>query len=324
MLRISTIRYYLVSAFVSAVIAPLYYAIIQMASKRSPRPNGTMRGANFYSAMELFSVVVTALRQFYGGNGYFPNVIAPKTFNDRMFYRKFLEDLSLPVLADKLLLKELVKTNVGERFVADVVAATADSDELVSMLQRIPCGTYFLKSNNGSGTNYKFTIPESGLAESDIEKIADFGTRFLKQEFGYGWGEWYYHTFRPVLFIEEALSVDDPYDWRFFVVYGEVKLIRVTKNYYTHSDAFGNTYTPDWQPLNVKTRHPLGPPMQKPDNFSEMLDLALKVASLAKTSFVRVDLYCIERQLFVGEVTYIPGNGISEYYNQPCFSNMWE
>jgi len=316
-------RYYLVSAFVSVLIAPIYYAIMQVSSKGSPRPNGTMRGANFYSAMALFRVVVSALRQFYIGNGYLPNVIAPKTFNERMFYRKFLEDLPLPVLADKLLLKQLVKANIGERFVADVVAVASDPDELASMLHRIPCGIYFLKSNNGSGTNHKFTIPESGLSQSDIEKIVDFGRGFLKQRFGYGWGEWYYHTFRPVLFIEKALSIDDPIDWRFFIVNGAVKVIRVTKNFYTQSGVSGNTYTPDWQPLNVNTRYPLGPPIDKPDNLPDMLDLALKVAGLARVSFVRVDLYCIERQLIVGEVTYVPGNGVNGSYNHPCFSDMW-
>jgi hypothetical protein len=282
-----------------------------------------VRGANFYSAVRLFWVLGTALRQFYRGNGYFPNILAPKTFNDRMFYRKFLEDLPLPILADKIFLNRLVKKNIGKKFSAEIVAVTTDPVELTTMLKTLPPGAFFLKLNNGSATNHKFTIPESGLSDAGIREIVDVGRGFLSQKFGYWWGEWFYQTFQPMLFIEKALSTDDPFDWRFFVVNGAVKLIRVTKNYYTHIGAFGNTYTPDWGPLEVETRYPMGPPIEKPSNLSEMLDLAVRVGSLAKVSFVRVDLYCIEQQLIVGEVTYIPGNGVSGSYNHPCFSNMW-
>jgi hypothetical protein len=240
-----------------------------------------------------------------------------------MFCRKFLEDLALPVLADKVYLNYLIKKNFGEKFSAHIVGATADPSALSTMLKTLSGGVYFLKLNNGSGTNYKFTVPECGLSDSEIRDIVGIGRGFLEQRFGYSWGEWYYQTAQPVLFVEKSLSIDDPLDLRFFVVNGAVKLIRVTKNYYTHIDAFGNTYTPDWQPLNVETRHPAGPPIQKPDNLPEMLDLAVKVASLAKVSFVRVDLYCIDHQLIVGEVTYIPGNGVSGSYNHPCFNGMW-
>jgi hypothetical protein len=167
-------------------------------------------------------------------------------------------------------------------------------------------------------------VPASGLSEADIGKLVELGRGFLERRFGYAWGEWFYQTFESTLFIEKSVSDDDPVDWRFFVVNGAVKLIRVTTNFYTRIGVLKLTYAPDWQLLSVDVDTPMQPAIPKPENLPEMVDLALKVAACAKMNFCRIDLYCIEGQLIVGEVTYTPGDGLRQTYNQPWFRNMWD
>jgi hypothetical protein len=300
-----------------------YCAMVQLRSAASARPESTMRAADFYPRHALCNVMRLALHEFYYANGYLPNIFRPRTFNERIFYRKFLEDFHLPLLADKLFLNRLIRDRVGARFATDIVGATEDPEALTTICRDLPGGTFFLKANNGSGTNYKFTVPPSGLPDPEIREIVARGKSFLDRRYGYDRGEWFYHTFRPALFVEKALSIDDPVDWRLYVINGVPKLIQVTRNFYTHNHPIVNTYTPDWRELQVEMRTPKGPPVPKPELLPDIVALALTVAGYAKMGFIRIDLYSIDGQLIVSEVTYTPGDGLSPAYNQALFTDLW-
>lgn len=53
---------------------------------------------------------------------------------------------------------------------------------------------------------------------------------------------------------------------------------------------------------------------EKPKHFEEMLPIARKLAT--EYPFVRVDFYDTDEQLYLGEMTFNPGAGMTKYTPQ--------
>ncbi len=52
-------------------------------------------------------------------------------------------------------------------------------------------------------------------------------------------------------------------------------------------------------------------PLPKPSSYEEMVALAEKLS--AGIPFVRVDFYEVNGQVYFGEMTFYPGNGLEEF-----------
>lgn len=71
-------------------------------------------------------------------------------------------------------------------------------------------------------------------------------------------------------------------------------------------------YDKDWNKMPFIRHYPASETeIEKPKQYQEMLDLSEKLSQ--KFSFVRTDFYEINGEVYFGELTFYPGNGMEEF-----------
>lgn len=264
-------------------------------------PRGFMRGIDFYRASELLGVMAAALQRYNTAHGHFPDLINPQGFNAWVVRRKFLDHFRVPQSGNKLLTKNFIPPGLKGVRCAKVLwhshAPKLPPNEAIAP------GTYFLKSNHGSGMNKIITYPLSGETRAALEaKTASW----LKSPFGLRSGEWWYSAFRHQIILEEYLG-DDRLSFNFFCFRGSVALVVL----YDHNTSETITMTPELKLIHHKNKR---------RELSEVMDRELlgKMLAAAKAialpyDFVRVDFFCTDSgEIVLGEMTFTPGNGQSK------------
>jgi hypothetical protein len=281
------------------------------AGKLQPQVSAknTMRGIDFYSGKDFIRTLIQSAVRFKNTHGYVPQLASPTSFNEHIFVRMFFASLPMPSLADKLAAKDYVRLRVGEEFLPAVAWVGTDVNELLTV--QLPPGQYVLKANHGWGWNLFLDLPRDFRAKRDEIESASL---WLTSRFGYGyeWGEWFYSTFKPQLFLEQFINFNDtktPDDYKFFCFDGKAIVVEINVDRFTRlRSAF---YTPDWKHIPVAYRHaPIECP--RPRNLQEMVRVAEAIAE--GLEFARVDLYsdCKSRIKF-GEITLAPGSAFSRF-----------
>src|SRR5690242_20689891 len=64
---------------------------------------GYMRGIDFYSQTDLPLAMANSMTLFFGAHGYFPNLMSPRGFNEKIVWSKFFIPFKIPESGNKLL-----------------------------------------------------------------------------------------------------------------------------------------------------------------------------------------------------------------------------
>ncbi len=143
--------------------------------------------------------------------------------------------------------------------------------------------------------------------------------------------EWAYQEIHPKIVIEELLKTDEdqiPDDCRLYTFDGKVKAISVGSPIYRRYNR-NVFFTPDWTRIELtkyKEKLPDEIP-SKPHNLEEMIRTAENLS--CNLDFVRVDLYCAQQGIVLGEMTIYPESG-SRLSPSGCpdfnkwLGNQWE
>jgi hypothetical protein len=63
--------------------------------------------------------------------GYYPNIKNPRSFNEKVLYRKLFErDSRIPQLADKIAVRDYVAQKIGEQYLVPLIATYGSSKEI--------------------------------------------------------------------------------------------------------------------------------------------------------------------------------------------------
>lgn len=168
---------------------------------------------------------------------------------------------------------------------------------------------WVLKSNHGTGA----VVP--GVGTPDPARRRDLQASAARWLTGPGperWGEWGYAQARRRVVLEEALPGTGDAgiaDHKFFVVGGEVRLVQVDTDRFTHHRR--RFHRPDWTPLDVVCEVPLGPVGEPPATLATMLEVAERLG--AAFDAIRVDLYEAAGEVWFGELTAYSGSGLSPF-----------
>jgi hypothetical protein len=116
-----------------------------------------------------------------------------------------------------------------------------------------------------------------------------------------------YIHLEPKLILEENISgFDNINDYKFFCINGKPVYCQVDiDRFIAHKRAICTI--PDFKILDVRFGYDIAKNVKKPDNFDAMIKIASDLA--APFSFVRIDLYNIDGDIFFGEYTFSPGAG---------------
>jgi hypothetical protein len=242
--------------------------------------------------------------------GRFPNLRAPRTFNEKILKRCLHPDPRYTMLTDKLSARDYVRRTAGEHY---LIPLLADPDVFTREVFDALPSSFVMKANHGSG----FVQLVRDKSRISFEQLSDVARGWLATDFYRVMRERHYRPIQPRIFFESLLLEDDgavPADIkvhcffdrreRAFTIY--IALI---------SDRFGehpraDMYDAQWTQMDMSIGHyPRSrTPAPCPENFDELLWVATTLAE--GFDYVRVDLYAPGGQIYFGELTFTPGAGV--------------
>ncbi|WP_152041769.1 ATP-grasp fold amidoligase family protein [Salinigranum salinum] len=252
--------------------------------------------------------------------GYWPDVREPRTFNEKVLHRKlFTDDDRFSTLEDKWAAREYVADRVGRDVLPEVYHST-DRPETIPF-DSLPDG-YVVKPTHLCGA-IEIVDEEDDPDETALVRQC---REWLDEVHGQLRAEYWYDDIEPRILVEERLHGQGPHvplDYKLYVFHGHVAYVGV------HVDRFaGQTvryYDREWIPQEFSVAVEVGPEVDEPERFDEMISVAEELAK--GLDFVRVDLYHVDGgRIVFGELTVAPGSGtlrfVPEEYDQE-FGSYW-
>src|SRR5690606_35094505 len=268
--------------------------------------------------------------RFIKNNRYIPDFKNPKTYNEKINFRK--RDPRNPlfsICADKVKAKEYVSDRISSEIIIPsyYVGDSIDLDQMKAIIAEY--GDCFLKANHNSGAVYLLTTSST---ESEIQAAVDSVSEQLKDDFGLLVNEpWYSNIQRKVL-VEMRLRPSpgevDIRDYKFHVfkqLDGGFKII-LEVHYdqkWNHNISY---FTEDlkWLPITIEYPN-IVTQVEAPANYGVMLEYARKLAE--PFSYVRVDFYNVNGAIYFGELTFAKTSGAAVFINRMYdlwLGNFWQ
>ena len=251
--------------------------------------------------------------------------VPPVTFNEKIRHRMATDRRPiLTVFADKVGVRDYVREKVGDGVLTRVHAVVQEPQELLdSDLPR----EFVVKASHASGgivvvadhvpSEVRLPRPPVGWkrltvapGSLDWSCLLDLCQDWLSRRYN-PYEEWAYAKVTPRILVEELLPGDGgvPFDFRYFVFGGTVRLIQVEQDRF--GDHRRNLYSPEWTLLPVEYGFPRGRPDPEPAKLHDMIAIAERLAN--GMDFVRVDLYDLGDRVVFGELTIYPVSGWASF-----------
>lgn len=248
--------------------------------------------------------------RFYKKLGYCCNLNAPKSFNEKIIWRKVYDRNPLfPIVSDKIGVRDFIKNQIGqqcaEEYLIPLLHVTENPEEIP--FDSLP-KEYVIKANHGSGW---LIIIDKNHHPHRGEIISEC-TSWMSKTFRKEQLEWAYSRIKPMILVEKLLQDRDhiPEDFKFFMFHGKLKMIQVHHGrFFDHTMSYYDDQMKRMK--NVARFKKEGPDIQRPEGFSEMVGLAEAISK--PFDFIRVDMYNIQGKIFIGELTLYPTSGTHPY-----------
>jgi hypothetical protein len=260
-----------------------------------------------------------ALR-FRRWHGRFPNLGNPKTFSEKVVWKKLYDRRPLlTVASDKHRVRDYVAERVGPHILTDLFYLTTDPATIP--FDRLP-ERYVVKANHGSG----WTRIVLNGKNVDRTMLVRECKGWLRRNLYNLDREWAYKDICPCILVEEFLDAGGiaPIDFKFFVFGGKPLLIQVDID--RHFDHRRNLYDPNWRFLEVGYSYPHSQrEIRPPTQLDTMLQIAAALGS--EFDFVRIDLYEVAGRVKFGEMTNYPEGGMARFDPESFdtyLGNLWQ
>jgi hypothetical protein len=263
--------------------------------------------------------VVLTVRAYRRNHGVFPNILFPKTFNEKVVARSLFD--KRPILrqfADKFAVRSYVSKRLGEAVLPDLYWVTRNPRDIP--IERLP-RSFVVKPTHGAGW-VRLVRDKSKLDRDELARQCEY---WLSQNF-YNWHrERVYKDIVPRILVEELIDdggKEAPTDYKFMVFHGRVEMIAVIVDRFV--DTRGYFLDRDWNPLDAGLANITGQKadvrtpctLPKPPHLAEMIRAAEILGR--DIDFVRADFYDTPNKIYFGELTTTPGAGM-EPYDPPSF-----
>lgn len=238
--------------------------------------------------------------------GYWPDLKAPKSFNEKIAFRKLHEAmLPRPELVDKLAVRDLVAERIGQDYLPEVLAVYQPGESV--RLKDLPAG-FALKCNTGSGMN-RIVSDHNQTSDAALTALVEDWCARTYSERSHTY-ECIYDTIPPKAFAEELLEPLESYrEYKFWCFDGQPAFVQVQL-----SDGY-HVFTPEGDLADFSLFNPPAKAVgESPKRLPELLELA---KTLAKGfDFVRVDLVVsgTEDRITFSELTFHPGGGRVRFF----------
>lgn len=271
------------------------------------------------------------LYRFIRHNGYIPSFRNPKTYNEKVNFRK--NDPKNPlfsVCSDKIRAKEYVAEKVSPDIIIPnyYMGGSITLVKVKEILEKY--GDCFLKASHNSGPVHLLTTRST---DDEISAAIESTLSQLKVDFGKLQNEPWYSEIEPRVLVEKRLQpklgeMDIP-DYKFHVfkqLNGGYKLLCAVDldRSTNHTRSF---FDEDFNWLNLMAYKPnIKTVVEKPRNYELMCSMAKQLAE--PFSYVRVDFYNVNGQVYFGELTFAPGSGfmssLQSRDHDLWLGNLWQ
>jgi len=232
----------------------------------------------------------------------------PRGFNEKIQWLKVYDRRDdYKLLSDKLEAKKFAASVIGQEHIIPTLAVF-DSAESIDW--NVLPDSFVMKCNHDSG-GMVICRDKNALDKLAAKKKLRF---YLKRNYFSLGHEWCYKGIKPKILCE-ALMQDERQrnslvDYKFFCFHGKPEFLYVSEGLEDHRTA--SISFVDLNGKRLPFRRSDYRDVEKvtlPDKFTEMKEIAAKLAAAVNNRFVRVDLYEIGRQIYFSEFTFYPNGG---------------
>jgi hypothetical protein len=244
--------------------------------------------------------------------GRFPNLKRPVTYNEWILRRCLHPEPRWTELADKLKVREYVKSKIGEKHLVPLLAAPEVFTREV--FDALP-NAFAMKANHGCGF-VKLVHDKSTTSFEELSRIAE---QWLATDYSRVSRERHYHAIERRVYFEKLLldrSGKVPADLKLNMFgHGPDGPIIYTG---VVSDRCGDTriamYDANWKRLDLALGEyrPNEVAVPPPRNWDDIKRIAMVLAE--DLGYVRVDLYAPDDEVYFGELTFTPGAGVFPFH----------
>jgi hypothetical protein len=250
--------------------------------------------------------------------GYPLNLKHPKSFNEKMCWRKIYDRNPLfPIIVDKVAVREYISDVLGkeraERVLIPLFMVAQNPRDIP--FQALP-REFVIKASHGSGMNLLVRETSQLTADVIVRKCEDW----LRTPYGVFKHEWAYQRVVPRIVIEPLLKNTHGGPVREFKLHmfdGKCGLIQAHAakvwddgSRVINGDAPTLTfYTADWSRIDVCWVYKSGPSEPRPAQLQEIMEIAEVLSR--PFDYIRVDFYITLEGIKVGELTpyHLSGTG---------------
>ena len=262
------------------------------------------------------------IRQYEKRLGVKPDLEHPETYTEKIQWLKLhYRPEILTTLADKCLAREYIKERVGEEYLVPLVFCTDNVYDIRP--EKLPDYPVIIKTNHDSGGGI-FVFDKNRVSYKDIrKKLVDR----LRKNYYYPKREWQYKNIKPKIIVEKLLMDEKgniPYNYSVLCLNGNPTILSI------FTDPDKNPHQPDvHENFMIENFERLGPITNRKEVWNayrnqKQIDLPANIRDLIDISremsrgfpLMRVDLYSMNRNIFVGELTLTPSSGFSKYINK--------
>ena len=221
------------------------------------------------------------------------------TFQDKINWLIIHDSTPLKAkCSDKILVHEYSVEKLGKD-ICNKILKIYDSVQEINF-DELP-NQFAIKANHGNSYN----IIVSNKANLNKQYAISSLNRWIHTDYGEYRKEFHYSFIKPKILVEEFIG-DNLKNFKFLCYGGVPKYVYVSIT--DGEQKYRNFYDMDWNFLNFHCLSEPHPTIKypKPKFFEEMKEIARKLS--ADFRFVRVDLYELETEVRLGELTYTPMN----------------
>ena len=238
------------------------------------------------------------------------NLKDPQTFNEKLQWLKLYDRNPLYTkMVDKYEVKKYVADLIGEQYIIPTLGVWDSFDEID--FEKLP-EQFVLKCTHDSG-GLVICRDKSKLkketARAKIEKS-------LKVNYYWRGREWPYKNVVPRILAETYMQDGDTVSlpvYKFFCFDGKATICQTIQNDKQPNETI-DYFDRDWNLLDLRQNYPNSArPLEKPSCFDEMLNIADTLAQ-DKKSFLRVDLYVINGNIYFSEYTMFSDSGLAVFH----------
>ena len=237
----------------------------------------------------------------------------PELFTEKLqWYRVMYERPHMENIVDKYLFKEYIREKLGDGYTIPMFGAWETIDALRRDWDSLPDELVLKCTLQSDGKYIKIIHDRSSV---DFDALAGELRKWLDprntliNSFCRA-----YHNATPRILAEQYMAqVDNQlYDYKVFCFDGKPYCFYVATDHFPGQLSHISFYDLDWNRLEVRYGDHPNCDVAKPLHFDEMLELSRKLS--ADFPFVRVDFFDVGEKLYLAELTFYPGAGVTPYH----------